>query len=269
VIGRIDGVSSVSPQRVALSDDPFYVGYHPATPAPIRTRVRRTVTGTVTLAMVAGATLAATQDRAEPGVFEYGQLRTLHGQIREFPYPSLLVPRSGATDREAAYTRYLLVGEGKHGAAAVTAGLDGQWADLRGTRIARPEREMLEVTASGITLTPPAANVRLGIPIPPPVSLGVQTLQGEIVDSKCWLGVMHPSTGTVHRGCATRCVSGGIPPLLMTRDSTGAVEHYLLTDAAGRPAGQFVDLLGFSVRLTGEVIRDGDLLILRVASTAS
>jgi hypothetical protein len=55
----------------------------------------------------------------------------------------------------------------------------------------------------------------------------------------------------------------------MTRDASGAVQHYLLTDAAGKPARQFVDLLGFSVRLTGEVIRDGDLLILRVTSVRS
>ncbi len=262
-IGAEAGMNRPSPD----SEDPFYVGYHSAAPAPIGQRVRGAVIGLLVIALASGSALAATQDRADPGVFEYGQLRTLRGQIREFPYPMLLVPGHGATEREAAYTRYLLVATGKHGAAPLTAGLDGQWADLTGTRIARGEREMLEVVANGISVTPPAPNVRLGIPVPPPVSLGRQTLSGEIVDSKCWLGVMHPSTGTVHRGCATRCVSGGIPPLLMTRDSTGAVVHYLLTDAGGKPAGQFVDLLGFSVRLTGEVIREGDLLELRVLSS--
>jgi hypothetical protein len=166
------------------------------------------------------------------------------------------------------YTRYLLVGRGKHGADAITAGLDGRWADLTGTRIARGEREMLEVQSDGIALASPAS-ASPELDVPPPVSLGRQTLSGEVVDSKCWLGVMHPSTGSVHRGCATRCVSGGIPPLLMTRDSTGAVRHYLLTDSAGRPARQFVRLLGYPVRLTGEVIQDGDLLILRAATTGS
>ncbi len=77
----------------APAHDPFYVGYHPAAPAPIaRGRYGPPSSGCWCLVLSAGAAVAATQDRAEPGVFEYGQLRTLHGQIREFPYPMLLVP---------------------------------------------------------------------------------------------------------------------------------------------------------------------------------
>ncbi|MEO8139945.1 MAG: Rieske 2Fe-2S domain-containing protein, partial [Gemmatimonadota bacterium] len=141
--------------RADLQDD-FYVGYHPAAPTQIARGVRHAVIAMLALALAGSVVLAATQDRADPGVFEYGHLRTLHGQIREFPYPSLLVPRSGVTDQEAAYTRYLLVASGKHGAQALTAGLDGQWADLRGTRIARGDREMLEIADAGVTVTPPA-----------------------------------------------------------------------------------------------------------------
>ena len=253
--------------RARLPDD-FYVGYQPVAPAPIARGVRRAVMVTVAIALASSIVLAATQDRADPGVFEYGHLRTLHGQIREFPYPSLLVPGSGTTDREAAYTRYLLVASGKHGAQALTAGLDGQWADLRGTRIARGDREMLEIADAGVTVTPPAPNVRLGIPMSLPVSLGEMTLRGEIVDGKCWLGVMKPATGAVHRGCATRCVSGGIPPLLMTTDSAGRVTHYLLADAAGMAAGaSFAEFVGRRVELTGEVIQDADLPVMRVKRT--
>ena len=42
-------------------------------------------------------------------------------------------------------------------------------------------------------------------------------LRGEIVDSKCYLGVMNPGEGTVHRDCAARCLSGGLPPMLVVR----------------------------------------------------
>ncbi len=249
-------------------DDPFYVGYHPAAPDAIARGVRAATLALIVLALATGGILAASQDRADPGVFEYGQLRTLHGQIHEFPYPSLVVPGNGATDRGAAYTRYLLVAEGKHGAQRLAAGLDGQWADLRGTRIARGDREMLEVAEAGVTVTPPAPNVRLGIPMPAPVSLGRLTLRGEIVDSKCWLGVMKPAIGTVHRGCATRCVGGGIPPLLMTTDASGAMQHYLLTDAEGRSASEFyAEFVGRQVELTGEVIQDADLPVMRVEQT--
>ena len=127
---------------------------------------------------------------------------------------------------------------------------------------------MFEVLPAGVTVTALAPNVRLGIPAPPPERLGRPTLEGEIVDSKCWLGVMKPATGNVHRGCASRCLSGGIPPLLMV-DSAGSVAHYLLTDAEGRPAhARFAELVGRKVRLTGEVWREGDLLLMRVEETA-
>ena len=248
--------------------DEFYVGYHPVAPHQLAGRLRRIVTTVLLLVALVAIGLAATQDRADPGVFEYGQLRALRGQLREFPYPSLLVPGPGLTDRQAAYTRYLLVAEGKHGAQALTAGHDGAWVELTGTRIAREGREMLEMTADGLRDTPPAPNVRLGIPMPPPVSLGTQTLTGEIVDSKCWLGVMKPATRGVHRGCAARCLSGGIPPLLLVRDSTGATTaQLLLVGADGRAAHErFKALVGRDVELTGEVIRDADLLVLRVAT---
>ena len=36
--------------------------------------------------------------------------------------------------------------------------------------------------------------------------LGPVELTGEIADSKCWLGVMNPGEGTVHRDCARRCL---------------------------------------------------------------
>ncbi|MEO8636803.1 MAG: hypothetical protein ABI587_16125 [Gemmatimonadales bacterium] len=246
----------------------FYVGYHPAAPTRLAGRLRRIVTLLLVVVALLAVALALTQDRADPGVFEYGHLRALRGQLREFPYPSLLVPDPSPTNRSAAYTRYLLVAEGKHGAQALTAGRDGAWVELTGTRIAREGREMLELAPDGLMETPPAPNVRMGIQIPPPTSLGVETLTGEIVDSKCWLGVMKPATRTVHRGCATRCLSGGIPPLLLVRDTSGATTaQLLLVGTDGRAAHErFKALVGRDVELTGEVIRDGDLLVMRVAS---
>jgi hypothetical protein len=246
-------------------EDPFYVGYHPVAPGPVARGLQHIVGGIVILVAAAAALLALSQRPAEPGVFEYGHPRTVRGQLREFPYPSLLVPGTGITDRGTAYTRYLLVAAGKHGAQTVVSGLDGRWVELTGTRIARPEREMLEVTSGGVAELSPASIPEQGVSPPPAADLGERTLTGEIVDSKCWLGVMKPATGNVHRGCASRCLHGGIPPLLMTTDSLGGVAHYLLTDADGRAAPVwFSELVGREVRLTGEVNRDGDLLILRV-----
>ncbi|MDX2122779.1 MAG: ferric reductase-like transmembrane domain-containing protein [Gemmatimonadota bacterium] len=252
-------------RTVGPSDDPFYVGYHPEAPPVLGRAARNRTLALLCLTLLLAIGLAALQDRADPGTFEYGTTRAYRGQLREFPYPSLLVPADGDDAAAARYTRHLLVAQGKHGAAALARGMDGAWVEVRGTRIARPEREMLELGVHAITETPPAPNVRMGILIEPPYSLGIQRLTGEIVDSKCWLGVMKPNRGTVHRGCATRCLSGGIPPILMTSDSAGGSRHLLLTDAAGQPApAWFRGLVGEPVTVSGEVIQDGDIAVMRV-----
>lgn len=259
VIGRTDRLVD------GPAEDPFYVGYHPTAPAILGRAARNRTLALLCLTLLLAVGLGAFQERAAPGTFEYGTARVFRGQLREFPYPSLLVPASGEDPRAARYTRHLLVAEGKHGAEALTRGMDGAWVEVRGTRIARPEREMLELGIHAITETPPAPNVRMGIQIEPPFSLGAQRLTGEIVDSKCWLGVMKPNRGTVHRGCATRCLSGGVPPILMTRDSAGGAAHLLLTDAEGKPApAWFRGLVGEAVTLSGEVIQDGDIAVMRV-----
>ena len=77
-------------------------------------------------------------------------------------------------------------------------------------------------------------------------------LGGEIVDSKCYLGVMNPGRSKVHRDCAARCLRGGIPPMLVTADAT-----YLLAGAEG------ADFVGETVQVEGDVERSGDTLILR------
>ena len=62
---------------------------------------------------------------------------------------------------------------------------------------------------------------------------GAVTLRGEIVDSKCHLGVMTPGDGRTHAACASLCLRGGIPPALLVRDPAGRSTLYLLEDATG------------------------------------
>jgi hypothetical protein len=61
---------------------------------------------------------------------------------------------------------------------------------------------------------------------------------GEIVDSKCFLGVMNPGEGTVHCDCARVCLRGGIPPMLLIRGARAEEALVLLVDAAGAPVGR-------------------------------
>src|SRR5439155_21577652 len=78
------------------------------------------------------------------------------------------------------------------------------------------------------------------------------------------LGVMNPGALTPHRACAIRCISGGIPPVLLVRQTNGAALYFLLVSRDGHPVNkQVLNIVAEPVEISGEVERQGELLILR------
>jgi len=241
--------------------DEFYVGYLPQAPAGLAAHVRRAMAILLISGGGAAALLAVGQPPFAPAAFEFGRPVELRGTVREGPHPILVVPRPGRGDGEGV-SSYLLVERGKHGAAGAARGLDGKPVQLEGTLIYRNGETMVELVPGSVREevaagTAPAAGSAAE-------DLGVHTLVGEIVDSKCYLGVMNPGEGKVHRGCATRCISGGVPPLLVTRDREGRTAQFVLVSAEARPLNRdILDRVGEPVEVRGRVERRGDLLLLR------
>lgn len=93
--------------------------------------------------------------------------------------------------------------------------------------------------------------------------LGQVTLSGEIVDSKCYLGVMNPGSGKVHRDCAVRCISGGIPPAFSVKDAEGRPKILLLAGVDGRQLNREVlDFVAEPITIRGRLTRSGETYIL-------
>ena len=235
-------------------NDEFYIGYEPNMPAGMAERIRRVARGLVALALLMPAVFVFTQDRFASGVFEYGRVRTFSGRIVEFPYPALLSDNVTNTNRA-----FWLVGPGKHGAEDLVRGRDGQRVQLSGSFIERDGDAMIEVVSDGLVMTGTAATE-----IEPLRSLGVIAVEGEIVDSKCHLGVMKPGEGPTHRDCAVRCLLGRIPPMFVPHDSGNVGRVSLVTEAA-QP---FVDadvFAGKRVSVRGEILRRGAQTFLAVS----
>lgn len=236
--------------------DDFYVGYLPHAPPHVGRFVRLAVTlllvGTAALAGL----IALLQEPFDPGRFEFGTERSFAGVLAEKPYPLLLAPPSDPS-RGAAET-LLLAYPGKHGAAV--AGLEGRAVTLRGSLVDGEDRRMISLARGGVAV---ADLPEWALAMPEPQPLGRVSLVGEIVDSKCYLGVMKPGRGRPHRGCATRCLSGGIPPLFVVETEAGERSTLLLVDSAGQPLGD--RLRGFvaePIAVEGTLERRGDLLVL-------
>lgn len=209
------------------AEAPFYVGY---LPAALSTRLFAAVAAGLIFGLLAADAyvLATAQPRAGAGRWDDAALVEVTGQVVRAPYPMLRMRNAAGGIEE-----WLLVSEGKHAAPASLA--EGP-ATLSGTRIERGGLMMFEIAAN---LTPDAAGVS-PIAAPTATALGPATLRGQIIDSKCWLGVMRPGEGPVHKGCATLCILGGLPPMLMTRDADGATRAYLLTGPNGEAANEAV-----------------------------
>jgi hypothetical protein len=120
--------------------------------------------------------------------------------------------------------------------------------------MSREGSRVLEVEGDGS-----AAAVGAGH-LPASEALGYATLRGEIVDPKCFGGTMKPGEGKIHRACAVRCISGGVPPVLVTTSGDASV-WYVLTGPHGEAIGREVlDYVADTVEVRGTVVRRGAVL---------
>ena len=112
-----------------------------------------------------------------------------------------------------------------------------------------------------------AASVEAAAPLEQSDKGAVETT-GEIVDSKCFLGVMVPGSGKTHKECASLCLRGGIPPALYVQDRAGHSSLLLLVGPTGEPIGaRAVRAAGEAISVTGSVQRRGGWLVLRTDPT--
>jgi hypothetical protein len=232
-------------------NDEFFVGYEDRCPPALATWTRWFVVALAVVVVLVAVVGAAALQPAAPGRFEFGQRRNFEGTLFELPVPVL----HGVGD-DGGTTTYLLVGVGKRGLPEFARGHDGARVALEGTLIERgPGERMIELNApeSFRVLAPAGSGSRRVVEV-----MGDVLLTGELVDTKCHFGVMRPATGKVHRACAVRCLSGGVPPGLLVRQPNGDGIVVVLAGEAGRPLTIDPQWAGREVEARGRLVRDGD-----------
>jgi hypothetical protein len=238
----------------------FYVGYLPKAPPGITAQVRKAVIALVVVAVATAVLLVLGQHRFAASFFDFGHVREFEGVVSEYPYPTLISQQDGQAGTLPVFPAYALVAEGKHGAEKIVEGFDGKYVKLRGRLIHRDNQAMIEVAPDSIRMIR-AGGRAMNRPVE---NLGAHTLVGEIVDSKCYLGVMNPGHTKPHRECAALCIRGGIPPLLVARDAEGRSVSLWLVSEQGLPVNREVpDFVAEPIEITGQVSRQGDQLFLR------
>ncbi|NWG46539.1 MAG: hypothetical protein HXY25_08330 [Alphaproteobacteria bacterium] len=254
-------------------ETPFYIGWAGLPPA-LRGFVRGLALCLVLVAGGLGWLVAGAQ--RDPGTGRWGTDApvTLTGWFVLAPYPALQVVEG---PEELVGRTVLMMSQGKLGAEDRVAPLAGRLGVARGALISRGGLSLLELAAGedaavGIDWTEvPTYAIRgtAAPPAPPTLfsqTLGRRTLAGEIIDSKCALGVMKPGTGRAHKGCATLCILGGVPPMYLVRSEEGGFDAYVLTgpDGEALPREEILTYVADPVSVEGLLVETQGLVQFRI-----
>ena len=239
--------------------DEIYVGYL-AVPPGLRRFLKYASAVAVGLVVGSAYVLATTQRSPGRGVWEDSANRTLTGVLACDPYPILHTADRG----DGTPGSVLIVESGKHGSLPRVGGLHGKPVSISGTLLHRDDRWMMELEERDGAVVEAATASSAVVPVV--VAMGRVTLRGEIVDSKCYLGAMKPGEGKSHKECAILCISGGVTPLLVTRDASGGREYFTLLNPSGGPLeSEAWPFVADAVEVSGELEQAGDMKRLRVS----
>lgn len=240
-------------------NDEFYIGYASQIPPGIFKFLVVLIPILLLIVITFAVILPRVLNQYNPGTL--GPAPAFQGILMDKPVPHLMVPRLGDTSKADPYSRYVLAAFNKAGfSPQILDELSGEWVEMPGTATYR-NHFMLLLAGQAEAIDPPAGQ---SLDVPPGKPLGEFTLVGEILDSKCYPGVMKPGQSAVHRSCAIRCISGGVPPSLRVENAVGDVMYFFMVDRKGEAINQkILDIVAAPVEVTGEVVQYGDLFILQ------
>jgi hypothetical protein len=222
------------------------------------------------LMIVLAFTLALSQKKFGTGIYEYGQLTEITGIYFSKPVPYMKVLNGKDIWGNLSYISVPLVGYGKHGAAGIMQEIEKEKNNplnqkqitLKGTLLYNDGKTILQVDKNDSPVTNISSAPMAAGWLPITKELGIFAVKGEIIDPKCYFGVMKPGEGKVHRDCAIRCILGGIPPMLAVKNELGNANYYLLVAADGGPVNEAVqDYVAEPVEIQARLVQYGDWIV--------
>lgn len=243
----------------------FYIGWQDKMPPNTRSFLRKVLLPLAILVPLIVLLIVFFQKPFNQHQFEFGNVRTFIGVYHASPVP-LLTVSTGIPD--SISSACLLVGYGKWGAEGIMkeiekeAGpLDRKEITIRGSLIYGDGKALIELTEKEESL------VSVGKQAPPSPTFAPQekavSLEGEILDPKCYFGVMKPGEGKIHKSCAIRCISGGIPPVFRSMQN-GRYEYSILRGPNGESINEEVlPFVASTIRLEGIMTQEEGWNIIR------
>jgi hypothetical protein len=246
-----------------MNKNEFYIGWMAKAPSSFTKHVKKVLMILFLLVLIAGYLLSTNQKKFSNANFEFGKLTEIKGVYFNDPVPVLKV-----YDNNKLSITIPLVGYGKYGAETAIkelekekgASFNGKELTLKGTLIYGDGKTLLQIDKND---NPVVSIGETSAISPVKKELGVQTVRGEIIDPKCYFGVMKPGEGKVHRDCAIRCILGGIPPVLHVQNERGESNYYLIVGPNGEKMNEAVqDFVAEPISIEANIVQVDDWIIL-------
>lgn len=214
----------------------FYIGWQDKMPASSQGFLKRFLIAVLLFILIMVFLVVKFQNPFNNFQFEFGNTKEFTGIYHQNPVPILELNADAVP--EGFSTSVLLVGYGKFGAEGIMNKIqqeqeviDGKQVTLRGTLIYGDGKTVMELTEKEHSLV----KIHDGKRLPKAINSNPTSVQlkGEILDPKCYFGVMKPGEGKVHKSCATRCISGGIPPVFRAIDANKNYVYYIMRGPNG------------------------------------
>lgn len=253
-----------------MDKNEFYIGWMAAAPGSFARHVRKVIMVLAILVFITGVVLGLQQQKFSTARFEFGQPTEVKGIFQQFPVPSLKVVSKPDLFGHTTWITMPLVGYGKFGAEGVIAALEkqknlllpGKEITLKGTLLYSDGKTLLQIDKNDDPLVR-VNNMGTMINVPVIKELGTVKLTGEVLDPKCYFGVMKPGYGKPHRDCAIRCIEGGMSPVFWVRNEKGEASYYLLLDENGNKMNKDIkDHIAEPVSLEARAVQYDDWIIL-------
>ena len=257
-----------------MSNDEFYIGWMAKAPDGISKFVKKYLAILLPIVIVLAVSLALLQKKFGSGHFEFGKPVDVKGIYFNSPFAHIKVVNGKNIWGNYSYISIPLVGYGKHGADGIIVDLEKQQhtsldkkeITLHGALLYNDGKLILQIDGNDNPLTAISKIVPSPDLLPQVKELGIQKVRGEIVDPKCYFGVMKPGQGKPHRDCAIRCILGGISPVMRVQNKKGEANYYILVGSNGEKMNQAVqDFVAEPVELEARMVQYDDWIVMYVS----
>ena len=259
-----------------MKKNEFYIGWMANAPKSFAKFIKKYLVALLPVVIALAGLLALSQKKFAAGNFEFGQLTELKGIYFNSPVPCIKVINGKDIWGNVSYMTIPLIGYGKHGADGIITdiekekniSLNQKEVTLKGTLLYNDGKTLMQIDKNDNPLIKISTAVISPEFLPKKKDLGIQTMKGEIVDPKCFFGVMKPGEGKPHKDCAIRCILGGMPPVLVVRNEKDEANYYLIVGANGEKMNEAVkDFVAEPVSVEAKLVQYDDWIVMYVQDT--